>query len=78
MDLTKQQHWAGVPAAPTLDHEKLIGVELTYIAPDGQRAELQMLATDLLLPRRNHPWARGQLQVTLHMTGGDRNAQIPL
>jgi hypothetical protein len=78
-----------VDEAPTRDKVRIIGVELTYINPQGERSELEMFSCRHTYLRDYYRNARGMvqqgagnfgpaLQVTLHTTEGDVAATIGL
>lgn len=67
--------------SPEPGDNRLIGVELTAISPDGRREELAMFSTSIDLVgagSSRYQSYRPEIQVTLHLAEGDRQGTIRL
>ena len=71
------QNRLGVPEAPDHNHNRLIGVEITFRNANNEQVELEMFACKHTLPMEPG-WGRERILVTLHLSGGDRQAEIYL
>lgn len=57
--------------------QRIIGVEIRYMAPDGETQEVALIPCDVKLPAL-HQYARGRITFTFHTTHGDVQSPYPL
>lgn len=67
-----------VDEAPRYDQNRIIGIELSYRDVNGNRVELEMFACKHTLPYSQYHPGQAQLEITAHMSQGDRSGVIQL